>query len=606
MSASATAAEPLPGSRPPSLTNDNLDFKSSGSDGSKSTSHAHSSSSDQVQNNLHDASQFEEKVEENENGDEVPHVYGWRFWAVFSGLVATTLLSALDGAIVATALPTIADTLDLGPNYVWVANIYWLTGAIVQPLYAQLSDLWGRRWVFLSVIATFILGSGLCGGASSGTMLIAARAVQGIGAGGINMMVDLIICDLVPMRDRSKFLGMIFAVIGLFLGVGPLIGGALTQSGQWRWAFYLNLPIGGVCMVIMFFFLNVNSPPSASFSQKMRGIDWGGISILTASTIAVMYAVTYGGSLRPWSAPSVVGPLVTGLLLLVVFVIYEGTSLPSYPVTPYHLFANRTSAVAFFVSFQHSILSLWIVYVFPVYFQAVLGKSQTISGLYLMPVVLGFPFSVAIGGAVMAKTGRYKPIHILGFGLATLGCGLASILGPQSSPAMWVFFQLFIAVGTGMMMACLLPATQVKLRESDTALSTGTWAFIRSIGLIWGVTIPAAVFNNRFDQLLPVIEDLNARKLLSHGQAYAHATGAFVDSFDGITRDQVRHVYSLSLQRVWQVAVAMAGISFVAAFLEEEVTLRKSLDTDFGFEEKNENEERKDAEKASQSIALKN
>lgn len=474
----------------------------------------------------------------------------------------------------------------------------------MQPLYGQLSDLWGRRWVFLSVIATFTLGSGLCGGASSGNMLIAARAVQGVGAGGINMMVDLIICDLVPMRDRSKFLGMIFAVIGLFLGVGPLIGGALTQSGQWRWAFYLNLPIGGVCMVIMFLFLNVNSRPAGSFGQKLLRIDWGGISILTASTVAVMYALTYGGSLRPWSAPSVVGPLVTGLLLLVVFVLYEGSSLVREPVTPYRFFANRTSAAAFFISFQQAVLSLWIVYIFPVYFQAVLGKSQTISGVYLMLTVLGFPFSVAIGGAVMAKTGRYKPIHLVGFALTMLGCGLASIMGPHSSPAMWVFFQLFMAVGTGMTMACLLPATQVKLHESDTALSTGTWAFIRSIGLIWGVTIPAAVFNNRFDQLLPLIEDHGARSLLSSGQAYAHATGAFVDSFEGVTRDQVRHVYSLSLQRVWQVAVAMAGIAFLAAFLEEEVSLRQNLDTDFGLEEKKKEEEVKDAEKAPQSTTL--
>lgn len=357
-------------------------------------------------------------------------------------------------------------------------------------------------------------------------------------------------------------------------------------------------------MVIMFFFLHVNSPPAASFSQKIRRIDWGGISILTASTDAVMYAITYGGSLRPWSAPSVVGPLVVGLVLLIAFIIYEGTSLPREPVTPYHLFANRTSAAAFFVSFQHAVLSLWIVYIFPIYFQAVLSKSQTISGVYLMPTVLGFPFSVAIGGVVMAKTGRYKPIHIFGFALATLGCGLASILGPNSSPAMWVFFQLFMAVGTGMMMACLLPATQVKLRESDTALSTGTWAFIRSIGLIWGVTIPAAVFNNRFDQLLSTIEDSDARSSLGHGQAYAHATGAFVDSFEGVTRDQVRHVYSLSLQRVWQVAVAMAGISFVVAFLEEEVSMRKDLDTDFGLEGKKKDEELKDIEKSSRTTVL--
>lgn len=275
-----------------------------------------------------------------------------------------------------------------------------------------MSDLWGRRWVFLSILAVFTLGSGLCGGANSAEMLIAARAVQGVGAGGINMMVDLIVCDLVPMRDRGKFLGILFGIIGLFTAVGPLVGGALAQAGQWRWAFYLNLPIGAVCMIITFFFLNVKSRKDGTFAGKLRRIDWGGITILTLSCIGVMYAVTYGGSLRSWQNPSVLAPLVVGLvLLLVVFVLFEGSPLVSEPVTPYHLFANRTSAAAFAITFLHSIMGLYMIYVYALYFQAVLGAKQTMSGVYLMPTVIGFPVSVMIGGTLTTKFGRYKPIH---------------------------------------------------------------------------------------------------------------------------------------------------------------------------------------------------
>ncbi|AEO69868.1 uncharacterized protein THITE_2120623 [Thermothielavioides terrestris NRRL 8126] len=474
-------------------------------------------------------------------------------------------------------LPSVAGTNPTTPN-----------SAVFQPLFGQLSDLWGRRWVFLSTLAIFTLGSGLCGGASTGSMLIAARAVQGIGAGGINMMVDLIICDLVPMRDRGKFLSLIFVAIGVFTAVGPLIGGALAQAGLWRWVFYLNLPIGAPCMVVTFLFLRVKArADGGSFAARMRRVDWVGVAILTISTIAVMYAVTYGGSLRSWDDSRVVAPLVAGLLCLVIFVLFEGSPFVSEPVTPYHLFANRTSAAAYAITFLHSIMSLWIMYVFAVYFQAVLGKSQTISGVCLMPTVLGFPFAAAVGGALMSRWGRYKPLHLVGFALFTLGSGLCSLLSQSSSPAAWVVLQLCLALGSGLVMACLLPAVQARLRESDTALSTGTWAFIRSIGVIWGVTIPVAVFNNRFDELLPsLVRDEAARRLLGNGQAYAHATADVVNSFAGETRDQVVEVYALSLQRVWQIAVVFGGVSFLLSALEREVALRKHLQTDFGIEEK--------------------
>lgn len=456
---------------------------------------------------------------------------------------------------------------------------------MLQPLFGQMSDLWGRRPIFIAILAVFTLGSGLCGSASSGRMLIAARAVQGIGAGGINMMVDLILCDLVPMRERGKYLGILFGVIGLFSAVGPLIGGALAQSGQWRWAFYLNLPIGGVCILITLFFMKVQSRVGGSFAQKLRRVDWAGVIILTISCIAIMYAVTYGGASRPWSDASIATPLAGGLLGLVIFALFEGTPLVSEPVTPYHLFANRTSAIAFAITFLQSMMGLYMIYVYALYFQAVLGANQTLSGVYLIPTAISFPLFAAVGGVLMTKFGRYKPLHLLGFAFLTLGCGLSSLLRPESSPAAWVFFQLFLGVGAGLTMAVLLPAVQAPLQESDTALSTGTWAFIRSLGVIWAVTVPAAVFNNRFGQLLHTIEDPAARAMLGNGNAYAHGTAALVDSFGGATTDQVRAVYSQSVQRVWQVGVVFSGACFLLALLEKEIKLRQDLETDFGLRE---------------------
>lgn len=457
--------------------------------------------------------------------------------------------------------------------------------AVLQPLFGQLSDLWGRRPIFIAIIAVFTLGSGLCGGANSAEMLIAARAVQGIGAGGINMIMDLIVCDLVPMRERGKYLGILFMIIGIFTAVGPLIGGVLAQSGQWRWVFYLNLPIGGVCIVIAFFFMKMQSRVAGTFSQKIRRIDWGGVTILTLSCIAIMYAVTYGGASRPWSDAGVAAPLVGGLLGLIIFALFEGSPFVSEPVTPYHLFANRTSAIGFVVTFLQSMMSLYVVYVYALYFQAVVGVNQTLSGVYLIPTVVAFPLFTTIGGVLMSKFGRYKPLHLLSFAVLTLGCGLSSLLDARSSPAAWVFYQIFLAFGAGLSMAVLLPAVQAELRESDTALSTGTWAFIRSLGVIWAVTIPAVVFNNRFGQLLHTISNPAARAMLDDGNAYAHGTAALVASFGGETTEQVRAVYSQSIQRVWQIGIIFSGLSFVLALFEKEVSLRQDLKTDFGLQE---------------------
>ncbi|KAK6822449.1 hypothetical protein PG987_013994 [Apiospora arundinis] len=507
------------------------------------------------------------------------------FWLVFASLALAALLSALDGAIVATVLPTISSELGVGPDFVWVANVYFLTGAVLQPLFGQLSDLWGRRPIFITIIAVFTLGSGLCGGANSAEMLIAARAVQGIGAGGINMIMDLIVCDLVPMRERGKYLGILFMIIGIFTAVGPLIGGALAQTGQWRWVFYLNLPIGGVCMVIAFFFMKMQRRAGGTFVQKIRRIDWGGVTILTVSCIAIMYAVTYGGASRSWSDASVAVPLVGGLLGLVIFALFEGSPFVAEPVTPYHLFANRTSAIAFVVTFLQSMMSLYVVYVYALYFQAVFGASQTLSGVYLIPTVIAFPLFTSIGGVLMSKFGRYKPLHLISFAVLTLGCGLSSLLDDRSSPAAWVFFQIFLGFGAGLSMAVLLPAVQAELTEADTALSTGTWAFIRSLGVIWAVTIPAVVFNNRFGQLLHTISDPAARAMLDNGNAYAHGTAALVASFGGETTEQVRAVYSQSIQRVWQIGIVFSGFSFVLALFEKEIKLRQDLKTDFGLQD---------------------
>lgn len=442
----------------------------------------------------------------------------------------------------------------------------------------------------ITSVAIFVLGSGICGGATSTEMLIGGRAVQGVGAGGINMLVDIIICDLVPLRERGKFVGLLFALITLATAVGPLIGGLLAQHSSWRWVFYMNLPIGGFAILLLVLFLRVSYRKDLGFVDRVKRIDWVGNAILIASTFSILWALTYGGSKDPWSSPRIVTPLVLGLVGLALFYFYETSSFCTDPVVPPKLFANRTSSTAFILSFQHSILTMWVTYFLPVYFQSVKGSTPTRSGVELLPLVMIFPPSAAIAGGVLQKTGRYRPIHLIGFALTTLGLGLQSLLERNTNTGLWFLFQFLIAVGLGVLISCLLPAVQANLTEAETATSTATWAFIRSIGLIWGVSIPASVFNNRFDQLLPRILDSSARDRLSGGQAYGSASKDFINSFASGTRDQIIEVYTESLKRVWQIAVVFAGFSFLLVWMEKETKLRTELETDFGIEEKKEKE----------------
>ncbi|GAP83763.1 putative major Facilitator Superfamily protein [Rosellinia necatrix] len=510
---------------------------------------------------------------------------GTRFWIIMAALMLAFTISTLDGAVVSTALPTIVHSFDIGAGYVWVNNIYFLTTAAIQPFLGQLSDLWGRRWVFIGTVALFLLGSGIIGGATSSAMLIAGRGVQGLGAGGVNMMVELIISDLMPLRERGTYLGLLFAVSSTVSAAGPVISGALAAGNQWRWIWYLNLPIGGLSLVMSVIWLSLARPRSdKSLKQQILSIDWLGAALVAASTVAILWAIAYGGASKLWSDGGVIAALVTGFVGLGLFIIWQGMPQCKNPIAPLRLFANRTSAVAFFLAFSNTIVIYWPLFMLPLYFQSVRNVSPKESGIQLLPFAFFFPVGAAFGGAMMAKTGRYKPFHLVAFALCTLSFGLCSILNRNSHKALHVIFEILAALGIGIPVACLLPPVQAPLKDSDTAVSTATFAFIRSFGSIWGLAIPAAIFNNRFSQLLHTIEDDTARSMLANGKAYELASAKFSAQFTGRTGDQVIAVYTASLQRTWQIAVVFAGFSFLAALCEKEIPLRQDLETDYGIE----------------------
>ncbi|KAJ9613457.1 hypothetical protein H2200_003399 [Cladophialophora chaetospira] len=509
-----------------------------------------------------------------------------RFWAIMATLCVVGLLAAFENTVVATSLPFIVEELSLGENYIWVTNVFFLTSAAIQPLFGQLANIFGRRWLTMAIVAFFLFGSGLAGGARNGATIIAGRAIQGIGSGGINMIIDVVVSDLVPLRQRGNFIAMVLSVYFVGMAVGPLLGGVIVDHTSWRWVFYLNLPVGGVAMAMIFVFLRVRHDREMPLIQKMKRIDYIGNLLLISSTVSVLYSLTYGGTKYDWSHWSIIITLVLGLVGLCVFMAYETTSWAKEPVVPPRLFKNRTSAIIFAVTFLNSALLYWCLFFLPVYFQAVLLHSPTRSGVDLIPIIV-----IAVPTAIRAvllltKYGRYKPLHMFGFAVSTLALGLMTLLDGNTSTAVWVVFTMIAGGGGGWVLNTLLPAAQACLPEKDQAATTAAWSFTRSFGAIWGVAIPAAIFNSRFTQLSHPITDPAVRDLLSHGRAYQYASASFVKSFDEPITVLLRGIYSDALQRVWEIAIVFAGIAFLLSCFEREIPLRTELETEYGMEEK--------------------
>jgi MFS family permease len=435
----------------------------------------------------------------------------------------------------------------------------------------------------LSVLL-FAVGSAVSGAATSMAMLVAGRAVMGTGGGGILVMIEIIICDLCPLRDRPKYLGMVMSFFGVAMCVGPLIGGGLAEHASWRWIFYLNLPVAAVSLVPLLLFLRVRYQRD-SIGRMLARVDWGGNALFAASVTAILLALTWAGTEQPWSSWRTLVPLLLGALGLAMFLAIESTGFIAQPTMPLRLFAHRTSLGAFGLTFVASILTYWMSYWLPVYFQAVREASPTQSGVDTLPVsMIMIPFSIVAGGGVTAM-GRFRPFQLAGISLLTISMGLFSMLDIDSSMGYWVGFQVVCAAGAGMLLTCTLPAVQAPLPEADTAIATATWGFLRSFGGIWGIAIPTSIFNTHVNSLLDAgrVSDSELADALRDGGAYALASMGFIQALPEDLKHQVKTVYVDSLRLVWQVAIGFGLLGFLVALVIKEVKMREDLKTEFGL-----------------------
>ncbi|KAI1490017.1 putative multidrug resistance protein fnx1 [Biscogniauxia mediterranea] len=496
-----------------------------------------------------------------------------------------SILSALDVSAISTAMPSMVEELGSDIAYIWIANAYFLTMTAFQPLYGQTANIFGRRSLTLLAVLFFAVGSAVSGPAENLGTLIAGRAIMGIGGGGVNVMIDMVLSDILPVRERPKYLGIIFAVYTVAISLGPVIGGLLAERVSWRWVFYLNLPISGVAFLLLLLALRMRYTKDTT-RNSIKRVDFAGNALLVASIVSILLALTWGGVVYAWSSWRTLLPLILGFFGIAAFLFTQAMTWIPEPTMPLRIFSNRTTLAAFGLTFLHSTILYWTTYFLPVYFQAVLEFSPINSGVNLLPaIVTTMPFAI-LAGIGVSKLGRYRPFHFAGYGFAAIGFGLFSRLDENSSTAYWAGVQCIAAVGIGVLTTTTLPAVQAPLEESDQAVATATWAFVRSFGGVWGVAIPGAVFNTGVDLRLGQLEDESLRTLLSNGGAYGLASGEFMASLDSrpVIKAQVKDIYVQSLQLCWQVGIAFTLAGFVVAFIVKEVPMRTELETKFGLE----------------------
>lgn len=527
-------------------------------------------------------------AQDNEPADSKAARHTFGFWMVFVSLCLASFLAALDVTVITTALPTITRTIGGEDKYVWIANSYVITSTAIQPLFGQLSDIFGRRYVTLTATALFLLGSGLSGGAVNVGMLIVGRCVQGTGSGAIMMLLDLIICDLVPLRERSKYIGITMSAGGVSAALGPLIGGAIVENIDWRWVFYINLPIGGLVLVSVALFLNTKHKRSPTWLHAIARIDYLGNVLFIGSVVSLLLGLVMGGQIFPWSSWRIILPIVLGGVGIGAFVFYEGTDLCKEPTIPLELFKNRTSAIAYVLTFLSAMLLQWAAYYLPIYFQGVQLSSPTRSGVQILPLnTCLIPFTIAAGIAV-SSTGKYLPVHIASFALISLSFGLFTRMNAATSTVEWVWLQIVAAAGLGFTMNSPLTALQASLPDSYSASATATYAFLRSFAFVWGITIPAIVFNAEVaNNVYRITTDPDLQTTLGGGAALGYTTRDFLLSLSQQTRDQVVSVFSDAMRTAWYVSLAFSLLGFVLCFGEKQIELRTTLDTEFGLEEKN-------------------
>jgi EmrB/QacA subfamily drug resistance transporter len=475
--------------------------------------------------------------------------------AILLALGLGVLLAALDQTIVATALPTVAGDLGGLTHLAWVVTAYLVAETVSMPLYGKLGDVVGRKRVLMTAIGLFLAGSALSGLAGSMLELALFRALQGLGAGGLIVTAMAVIADLVPPRERARYMGLIGGVFAVASVAGPLLGGLLVDQLSWRWVFYVNLPVGAAALAVI-----ARQLPASPRAER-RPIDVLGAALLTVTAAGVVLVCSWGGAQYAWDSPAILVLAAVALAALAAFVARERRAAD--PVLPLELFRIRAFSAAGLSGFLVGMSMFGAITFLPLYLQIVDGTSATEAGLRMLPFVAGSLIASALSGRVISRARRYKPYPVAGAGLMVAGLLLLSGLDQRSSDVLAAADMLLVGIGIGLVMQVVILVAQNHAPRRHMGVATSTATFGRSIGASIGVAIFGAIFAARLTTELSSLGP-SAQRVAGAG---AHLDPEQVRALPPDLRQEVIGAFTASLHVTFTVAAAVAAAAVVAVML---------------------------------------
>ncbi len=481
---------------------------------------------------------------------------------VLPGLLLAILLAMLDNLIVSTALPRIVGDLGGVAHLSWVVTAYILASTITTPFYGKLGDMYGRKIFFIAAIIIFLIGSALSGLSQTMTELIAFRALQGLGAGGLMVGAMATLGDIVAPRERGKYMSYMMVVMMLATIGGPLLGGFITTNFSWRWIFYINIPVGGAALVYLMATLHV---PAKKVSHK---IDYLGGSLLAIAATSLILLATWGGTEYRWASAQIIGLGLLTVAATVGFLVTETRA--AEPMLPLHVFRNKNFSVTMGLTFLTGLAMFGALTFLPLYQQTVQGASPTLSGLMLTPMMLGVTVTSIVAGQVTTRTGRYKIFPILGGAIMGLGMYLLTGLGVHTTKTTSALYYVVLGLGMGFLMQMVSLIAQNSVQQKDMGVASSARMFFQQIGGSLGVAAFGAVFARRLTESLAAAAGTGVHISASGGQL----DPATVDKLPALVKHDVFVAITHAVQGVFIWALPAAVLIFVLALLIKEVPLR--------------------------------
>ncbi|EGD94048.1 major facilitator superfamily transporter [Trichophyton tonsurans CBS 112818] len=511
----------------------------------------------------------DEKKPDGQGADDGSFTSGTRLVVIMVAVLMSLFLVALDRTIIATAVPEIANQFHALTDINWYASAYLITSCATQLTWGKVYTFYSTKFVLLSAIVIFEVGSALCGAAPNSTTFIVGRAIAGTGSAGIFSGTTVVIAQVVPLRKRPVYVGMMGSIFGVASIIGPLMGGAFTDRVTWRWCFYINLPIGGVTMAVLLFLLNVRSKKeSASWQAQVNRLDPIGSVLFLPSATCFLLALQLGGTSYPWNNGRIIALFVVSGVLMIAFVAVQIWRQEDATVPP-RIFCQRSiaSGTAFSAFVGGGLISM--LYALPIWFQAVKGTTAVQSGIDTIPMVLSLVVGSILSGSIITATGHYVPWMYVSTVLMSIGAGLTTTFKADTNHSAWIGYQVLFGfgIGTGMQQASLAAQTVLNMKDLSTGVSL--MFFAQSLGGALFVAISQSLFSNALASNLAKVPGLDVQAVLASGAK---------DLSKVVPLDKlplVLPLYNDSLRRSFIVSLAVSCLMILPTIGMEYRTIKK-------------------------------